>query len=49
MNPAISAGIGRASDAAVARTTAILTASGSALHPSIPRLTSAQVYGLVVM
>jgi hypothetical protein len=41
-NPAISSGIGRANDATVARTTAILTASGSVLHPSIPRLTSAQ-------
>jgi hypothetical protein len=49
MNPAISAGIGRVSDVTVARTTAILTASGSVLHPSIPRLTSAQEYGWVVM
>lgn len=49
MNPAISTGRGRASAAAVARTTAICTATESVLHPSIPRLTSAQVYGLVVM
>jgi hypothetical protein len=47
-NPAMGTGIGSTTHAANARTTAILTASGSVLHSGIPRLTSAQLGGCVV-
>jgi hypothetical protein len=49
MNPAVSTGTGRASQATSARTAAICTAAGPALNPMIPVPSmSADSKGLVV-